>query len=200
MARVLLTILLSISLFCSVYGQEDSSTSVPPIVERNPANATDSVAKTDEVVIESSFIRQLDKALEPNIAATLAGLSLAALIFAVSLIPAQSNEHYQSTQKIIGGAFTAEAKDELVAREKGKLDKITSAAEDLKLALFSFITFLALTFSVDILASPDNLSSKISAAEYLDVAISGSALAFGVFKITLGAKKIGEAILKASLN
>lgn len=194
MARVLLTILLSISLFCSVYGQEDSSTSVPPIVERNPANATDSVAKTDEVVIEPSFIRQLDKALEPNIAATLAGLSLAALIFAVSLIPALSNAYNQATQLAIGVAFTAEAKAELVAREERKLNKIRSAAEDLKLALFSFISFLALSFSVDILASPDDLSSKISVAEYLDVAISGSALAFGIFKITVGAKKIGNAI------
>lgn len=137
-----------------------------------------------------TYFDKLDAALEPNIAATLAGLSLAALALIISLVSAQITKMGKDYEEELDSGNESPHKE----KNRTKLKKLKSSVFNLKWSFYCFVGFLAETLTIDIWEEKNGFLNPYSFAEPLDLVLSGGLLSFGIYFLTVGAKKMGDSL------
>ncbi len=143
------------------------------------------LGKTPVPKNQESWFESIDAALDTSLAATMAGLAIAAATFLLSLAGAQADKIQQLTAAQVS---TVKAKEVQKKMKKG--------ANDLMWSFYFFVVFLLESVTLDKWEADGGFLTGIGLAEWGDVGIAGFCFAGGLFLLWRGANGIRAIVLE----
>lgn len=143
-------------------------------------------------------LQKLDQVLSADLAATLAGLSLAALALLLTLaVPIKDKVSKLKKEKLDGESEKYKIGiEEEIKINQNKLEEIEDIIKNIYRSFFWFICFLLETLSVDVFAEKQIAFMDIPYVLPVEVLVSGGFILAGVSFMGIGAKKMKELFIK----
>jgi len=196
----------------SLLRYKDSIVSNPTQANINPDSVKTKVRADKDLEpkttpVEKDIWTSFDKALEPVMAATLAGLSLAAFALFLSLLVKSREEHnalkndYLSikneinkkdldNKSVVDLSGELEVMEPIMEKKEKEYNNLARGVKDIKRSFYWFIGFLFETLSIDILQEKYSfffmeLDSQLT-TQIVEVCISGGLIGVGIFFLIRG--------------
>jgi hypothetical protein len=147
------------------------------------------------LVLAVSNLEVFDKAVDPTLAGTLAGLSLAAAAFLSSFRAIVDDQALSLARSAISPGLTDEERRSLNAasdRKKTESENLGSAIVSLTVSFGCFVFLLAESLTLGDFVEPHALVG-VGRALVADVVLEASTLTIGIVLLGLGAKQIASA-------
>ncbi len=150
-------------------------------------NDLDQVAKRyQDLSQKENWISRLDNSLDPSLAATLAGLAIAAATFLIAFTLSTRDR----IKNILLQGGTPSPKD------IEAVNKMEKAAKELMASFFVYIGFLVESLTMDQWEEPGSWLNTMDWAQPTDVILAGGALSVGTYLLGRGALTIKSIVIE----